>query len=31
MIHNINFKKIAFIDWSKVFTMPKHVFTTYPM
>jgi len=26
MIHNINFKKIAFIDRSKMFTMPKHVF-----
>ncbi len=26
MIHNINFSKIEFIDWSKVFIMPKHVF-----
>jgi hypothetical protein len=25
-IHNINFNKITFIDWSKVFIMPKHVF-----
>ncbi len=26
MIHNINFNKITFIDWSKVFIIPKHVF-----
>ncbi len=26
MIHNINFNKIACIDWSKVFIMAKHVF-----
>jgi hypothetical protein len=26
MIHVSNFNKIAFIDWSKVFIMPKHVF-----
>jgi hypothetical protein len=26
MTHDINFNKIAFIDWSKVFIMPKHVF-----
>jgi hypothetical protein len=26
MTHNTNFNKIAFIDWSKVFIMPKHVF-----
>ncbi len=26
MIYNINFNKIVFIDWSKVFIMPKHVF-----
>jgi hypothetical protein len=26
MIHESNFNKIAFIDWSKVFIMPKHVF-----
>jgi hypothetical protein len=26
MTHNINFNKITFIDWSKVFIMPKHVF-----
>jgi hypothetical protein len=26
MIHDINFNKIAFIDWSKMFIMPKHVF-----
>jgi len=26
MIHNINFNQIAFIDWFKMFIMPKHVF-----
>ncbi len=26
MIHDTNFNKIAFIDWSKLFIMPKHVF-----
>jgi hypothetical protein len=26
MIHDTNFNKIAFIDWSKVFIMPKHIF-----
>jgi hypothetical protein len=26
MIHNINFNKIIFIDWSETFIMPKHVF-----
>ncbi len=26
MIHDINFNKITFIDWSKLFIMPKHVF-----
>jgi hypothetical protein len=26
MIHDINFNKITFIDWSKVFIMSKHVF-----
>jgi hypothetical protein len=26
MIHNIKFNEIAYIDWSKVFIMPKHVF-----
>jgi hypothetical protein len=26
MIHDINFNKIAFIDWSQVFITPKHVF-----
>jgi len=26
MIHDINLIKIAFIDWSKLFIMPKHVF-----
>ncbi len=26
MIHDINFNKITFIDWSKVFIMLKHVF-----
>jgi hypothetical protein len=26
MTHNINFNKIAFIDWSKMFIMLKHVF-----
>ncbi len=25
MIHDTNFNKIAFIDWSKMFIMPKHV------
>jgi hypothetical protein len=24
--HDINFNKITFIDWSKVFIMSKHVF-----
>ncbi len=26
MTHNTNFNKITFIDWSKMFIMPKHVF-----
>jgi hypothetical protein len=26
VIHDINFNKIIFIDWSKLFIMPKHVF-----
>ncbi len=26
MIHDTNFNKIAFIDWSKLFIMPKHDF-----
>jgi hypothetical protein len=26
MTHDINFNKIAFVDWSKMFIMPKHVF-----
>jgi len=26
MTHDINFNKIIFIDWSKVFIMLKHVF-----
>jgi len=26
MIHDINFNKIAFIDWSNMFVMPKRVF-----
>jgi len=26
MIYDINFNKITFIDWSKVFIMPKYVF-----
>jgi hypothetical protein len=26
MTHDTNFKKIAFIDWAKVFIMLKHVF-----
>jgi len=26
MIHDINFNKITFIDWSKVFIMTKHDF-----
>jgi hypothetical protein len=26
MTHDIHFNKIAFIDWSKMFIMPKHVF-----
>jgi len=26
MIHDINFNKITFVDWSKMFIMPKHVF-----
>ncbi len=30
MIHDINFNKIAFIDWSKVFIMPNHVFYNLP-
>jgi hypothetical protein len=31
MTHDINFNKIAFIDWSKMFIMPKHIFMTCPM
>jgi hypothetical protein len=26
MTHDINFNKISFIDWFKMFIMPKHVF-----
>jgi len=26
MIHNTNSNKIVFIDWLKMFIMPKHVF-----
>jgi hypothetical protein len=26
MIHDTNFNKIIFIDWLKMFIMPKHVF-----
>ncbi len=26
MTHDINFNKIAFIDWSKMFIMLEHVF-----
>ncbi len=26
MFHDISLNKIAFIDWSKIFIMPKHVF-----
>ncbi len=26
MTYNTNFNKIAFIDWSKVFIMPKYIF-----
>ncbi len=26
MIHDINFNKIAFINWSKLFIMLKHIF-----
>jgi hypothetical protein len=26
MTHESNFNKIAFIDWSKMFIMPKHAF-----
>jgi len=26
MTHEINFNKITFVDWSKAFIMPKHVF-----
>jgi hypothetical protein len=26
MMHDINFNKITFVDWSKMFIMPKHVF-----
>jgi len=26
MTHDINFNKISFIDWSKMFIMPKHGF-----
>ncbi len=26
MTHGTNFNQIAFIDWSKMFIMPKHVF-----
>jgi hypothetical protein len=26
MIHDVNFNKITFIDWSKMFIMFKHVF-----
>jgi hypothetical protein len=25
MNHNINFNKIVFINWSKMFIMPKHI------
>ncbi len=26
MIHDTNLNKIAFIDWSKMFIVPKHIF-----
>ncbi len=26
MIHDTNFNKVTFIDWLKMFIMPKHVF-----
>jgi hypothetical protein len=26
LIHDTNFNKITFCDWSKMFIMPKHVF-----
>jgi hypothetical protein len=26
MTHDVNFNKIIFIEWSKMFIMPKHVF-----
>jgi hypothetical protein len=26
MVYDTNFNKIAFIDWSKMFILPKHVF-----
>jgi len=26
MTHDTNFNKIAFIDWSKLFIMSKHIF-----
>jgi hypothetical protein len=29
MIHDINFNKITFIDWSKVFIRPKFVFCDF--
>jgi hypothetical protein len=31
MIHDINFNKVTFIAWLKMFIMLKHVFTTCPM
>jgi hypothetical protein len=29
MVHDTNFNKIAFIDWSKMFITPKHVFLQF--
>jgi hypothetical protein len=26
MIYDINFNKITYIDWSKMFIIPKHIF-----
>jgi len=31
MIYDTNFNKDLFVDWSKVFIMSKHVFTTSPI
>jgi hypothetical protein len=29
MTHDTNFNKITFIDWSKLFIMPKYVFNDF--